>query len=207
MQELDKLLDNWCTGYHNNYNCPHIAGKIRSKFRANKFMDLTVFTKYLEQLTKINGCYEHKTHHDVILELLTNVNPNILCLQYACILKDKDIIEKILSQKIIPNQACYDGLISGYHWQKPAEDVIQIAELIDIMILYGYQLTTDDVHNAVKKGYYINNINRFNFKFDDKLIEECYASNYFPYPDLNLKPSMECLRMECHKTSNMPKIK
>jgi len=210
MQTFDKLFDDWCTFYNDSHNikCAHIAGVIRTKFRANKITDpKTIFTQYLEHLTKFDGCYHEKIHHNVILEILNTINPNLQSLQYVCQLKDKIIIEKIVTHKIKPDQACFTGLISGNHWQKPANDAVQIAELIDLIILYGYQLTTDDVINAVNKGYYVNNIKRFNFNFDDKLIEACYASKYFPYPDLNLKPSMECLRKECRKTSNIPKIK
>lgn len=149
--------------------------------------------------------------HQVNLLLKYGSEPNLLCLLNACHIKDKNVIEKILSYKIEPDQKCFEALQDDSHYHgyhvKQSRDAVLVAELIDLLIAHGYKLTHNDVQNSLKKGYYINNIKRFNFNFDKKFVEECYSMGYFPYQDLGIKPSIDLLRIECRKTGNITTIK
>lgn len=149
--------------------------------------------------------------------------PNIKCLINTCMLKDKDLITKFLSYKIIPNTKCFDALItrpvdhnnrygryrkkaSSKH-SKQATDADLVAELIDMLITNGYKVTLDDVLDALENGYYINDIKRFNLKLTHEFIDRYYEIGYFPYKDLDIKPTLSTLKTECKKSGNLSTIK
>lgn len=155
------------------------------------------------------------------LLLKYGAEPDMDCLIKACNVKDKEIIEKMLSYKIKPTKECFDELITqstfynrGYsrrsrrsRYSQNSNDKDKVAELIDILIAHGYTLTIEDVTDALKNGYYVNGIQRFGFTFDDKFLEKCYQYNYFPYKDLNLKSNITCLREACNKQGTLKQIK
>jgi len=156
----------------------------------------------------------------VNLLLKYGAEPDLICLNKACLLRDKDILIKILSYKIKPTKECFNQLItplpSSYSRNARRAKILQteknnhqtkVAELIDILIAHGYTLTKEDITDALENEYYINSIQRFNFKLDEKFIEKCYQKNYFPYKDLNLKPNIQCLRDACKIKANLKNIK
>jgi ribosomal protein L12E/L44/L45/RPP1/RPP2 len=155
--------------------------------------------------------------HDIIIHQMNillkyGAEPGQACLLNACKIKDKSVIEKIISYKIVPNKKCFDALIGekyhyyGRHVQK-AKDADLIAELIDLLITAGYKLTLKDVTNALENGYYVNDIKRFDFKIDQKFVDKCYETGYFPYNNLDVKPSLDCLRAEFRKSGNIKTIR
>lgn len=172
-------------------------------------------TKSLENLLKYYSCQTNYSHANYTTEVIMNyitillkhgANADITCLKIACETKNIKVVEKMLSFKIKPDKSCFDTLIRG-NYNRPAKDANLVANIIDILIQYGYTLTMDDVICALKQGYYVNNIKRFNFTFDDAFSTTCYKVNYFPYKEIELVKTMECLRIECRKTKNIKKIK
>lgn len=152
--------------------------------------------------------------HQMNLLFKYGAEPNKECLKYACDIKDKSVIEKILSYKIKPDHECFDVLIDddrhhyGYHTKgSPAKNADHVADLIDLLVSNGYKLTLEDVFDALHKGYYVHNIKQYGYKIDTEFINKCYQTGYFPYKDLEVKPDIECLRVECRKNGNLKNIK
>jgi len=149
--------------------------------------------------------------HQMNLLFKYGAEPNKECLNLACNIKDKSIIEKILSYKIKPDHECFEALIGDdcyrRHRVQQSKDADHIADLIDLLVSYGYQLTLTDVFNALQNGYYVNNIKQYDFKFDKDFIKKCYDIGYFPYKDIEVKPDIEFLRAECRKSGNLKNIK
>ena len=75
------------------------------------------------------------------------------------------------------------------------------------MVSFGYVLTYDDVFNALIRGCYVNNISRFNIKLDSRFLEACTQLSYYPYNDIDIKPTMECLYIESKRVSNIQNMK
>lgn len=198
--QLDtKCLEELCLyGY---FEC--IMGICNQKVKAT--------TKTLENLlTYYSGSKYRNANYstEAIMNYMTilfryGANADLNCLKITCKMRHIKIIEKILSFKIIPDKECFNILVKETY---PKDEKI-VASIIDMLINSGYTLTLDDVTKALKNGYYVNNIHRFNFTFDDKFSEICYKTNYFPYKDIELKPTMECLRAECRKARNIKRLK
>lgn len=146
---------------------------------------------------------------DILLQ--TGYVPCIKCLIESCKIVHEKIITKILFYKITPTKDCFNALLQSaflsHYKNKECSDAPTIAILIDILIKYGYQLTYDDVYNAMTVGCYINNIKQYDIKMDNKFIEECTRLGYYPYPELNIMPTMNCLYIECSRPGNVPIIK
>lgn len=148
--------------------------------------------------------------HQINLLFKYGAEPNKECLNLACVIKDKSVIEKFLTYKIKPDHKCFKALIGEAYYHKckqQSKDADHIAELIDLLASNGYELTLDDVFDALKAGYYINNIKQYNFKIDKTFMEKCYKIGYFPYKDIEVKPDIELLRAECRKSGNLTNIK
>jgi hypothetical protein len=139
------------------------------------------------------------------------VNPDIECLKEACRIINVDIINKILMYKITPTSVCIDALLSscnlGYGKHRESPNAKKVASVIDMLVSFGYKLTYDDVYKALLKGCYVNDISRFNIKFDAKFLETCTKHSFYPYNDIGVKPTLECLRIESKRINNVQNMK
>jgi hypothetical protein len=152
------------------------------------------------------------------------------CLKIACSKLNIDCVEQILQFKIKPNSLMFNTTIMAYEYDEQQNDndlyrrqrykdraataariaksnPIKIATIIDMLVNAGYKITYDNVIFALKKKCYINNINRFNIKFTSEFIEKCIEFDYYPYPELKIKPDIKCLRLECKKLNKIANIK
>ena len=78
-------------------------------------------------------------------------------------------------------------------------------EIINLFIGAGYIIKYKDFVLAVKAGVEINDIERFDIKFDDNFMEECSKAGFFPY-NIKYKPTLALLRNECLKPQNHGKV-
>lgn len=154
-----------------------------------------------------------RLNNESVVNLLFHMgfDPNENCLIEACKMYNKTIIDKILLCKVNPTKACFDALICSatlsYNKNKESARALEISILINMLIKNGYIITYDDVYNALSHGCYIDNIKRLNIEFDSKFIEECTKLGYYPYDNLNVKPTMNCLYAESKRVGNVPTIK
>ena len=137
--------------------------------------------------------------------------PNERCLVEACRIQNEEIINRILLCKVMPTQQCFNALIDfsslSFGRNKQATKALHVATLIDILIQNGYNITYDDVHNALLKGCYINNILRFDIKFDGKFVEECTRIGFHPYTNLGIQTTLNCLYTESKRVGNVPTLR
>ena len=78
-------------------------------------------------------------------------------------------------------------------------------EIINLFIGAGYIIKYKDFVLALKAGIEINDIERFDIKFDDNFTEECSKAGFFPY-NIKYKPTLALLRNECLKPQNHSKV-
>lgn len=152
------------------------------------------------------------SNFDIASKFIEKITPDVSCLATACSRLNLDLINKILHYKIVPNQECFNALlqhqrVNYYYADKQSTDAFKVAKLIDVLIYNGYKITYDDVVFALEHGCFINDIQRFDFKFKTDFLERCAVLGYYPYPNLDIKPTLKCLEVECGKANNVPNIK
>lgn len=174
----------------------------------------------------------------VRLLLTTGVKLSETILEHACKHTNEDIMKLCLENKIVPNEKCFNALISypnGYsfqysylkrlyletnsknilsksssYWYKTEHDIKMngklVADRIETLIAYGYKVTYENVLSAIEHKKYVNDIERFNIKLDEKYLEACSKAGYYPY-ESDVLPGVACLEKECLKSGNLTVIR
>ncbi len=193
--------------------CLELASVMHASVESNTVFELLINQKIPITPTVVKNVIKHKSLECVNSLLQLGIIPDLECLKEACTRKDYLMIDKILQYRITPTKECLDNVFANGGYNHYSGRVYEnphcknIASIIDLLIANGYQLTYDDVLTALTKGLYINDIERFGFEFDDRLLETCAAYSYYPYPDLPLKHTIKCLEIECGKSGNLPAIR
>jgi len=127
------------------------------------------------------------------------VNSNIL---------DVELIFTILEGgNIIPDMTTLNNLLSKVYFRNcGASNCKQIAEIIDIFILYKFVITKEILILLLKHGCYVNSIEKYSIVIDDLILEECAELGYYPY-EFTIIPSLKIMLKECGKESNLERIK
>ena len=158
--------------------------------------------------TALNNALKANSVDLAISFLQKGVHPDSKSLVNACGTKNDKIIGMILLCKLTPTNECFKALLpeNSYYGSINANQTVY---MIDMLVQHGYVITYDDVIYALERKQHINNVKRFNIKFDNKFIEKCSHIGYYPYSekDIGVKPTIECLRIECGKQSNIKTIK
>lgn len=161
--------------------------------------------------TALLNAISSKNEQAVDLLLQYGITPDIRCLSEACYSANRKIINRILMCKVTPTKECFTRLINtchlGYNKVKESYNSKEVALIIDSLVAHGYILTYDDVFKATQHGCIINDINRFNIKFDNAYIEMCSTIGFYPYDNIAIKPTMKCLYSECQRGNNVQNIK
>jgi hypothetical protein len=126
-----------------------------------------------------------KTYNkELIISILEESTENLL---------SSDLLNILLNQNYFREQ-------DGSYNSKPT------AEIIDIFILYGYEITKDFVLRLLDRGCYINNIEKYKIEIDNEIVLKMSNLNYYPY-EFNCIPITDILMVECSKPNNLEKIK
>jgi hypothetical protein len=131
-------------------------------------------------------------------------------LNAACYAKSKKVVSQVLQCHVDPTREAFNSMfqLTGYYNSSGfAIDANKIAEIVDLLVEAGYQPDYDDVLTALKCHCFINGIERFNIEFTSDFIVECTKQGFYPYPNINVKPTIECLRIECKRVNNLANIK
>lgn len=109
---------------------------------------------------------------------------------------------------IIPNDTSLTNLLLKIYFRTlvGAPNAKIIAEIIDIFILYGFKITKNIVIILLRKGCYINSIEKHQIPIDNSILEECAELGYYPY-DFTCIPSAKVMIRECKKENNLEQIK
>lgn len=151
------------------------------------------------------------------------------CLEIACEHRHKNMIQFLLENKIIPNKICLQLLLKKsnnnnqnryrrrrYYYRNRYNDNLsseddsnsdEITTLIDLFVNVGYKLDYEDLLLITQNKVKINNFENLNIKIDEKFADVCNELGFYPYPQLNIKPSIIRLQKECEKSNNLTKIK
>jgi hypothetical protein len=137
--------------------------------------------------SKLKYILENKTNIPLIIT--RNSYNNILSHLIDLYQKDSQYIKKLSRSDTYENK------------------IKNIAEIIDMLINYGYHITYDDLKNALKHGVFIKRYYLFNIKFDVTYLYICYHLNIFPYDNTNIEPDITCLLLLFKKKSDIKNIK
>lgn len=153
------------------------------------------------------------------LALLSGCQLNNKALLNACKSNNISIIKFILENKIIPTKECFNAIFENtdtkekvyrYRYRSNLSknnDNSNKSDIIDLLNVYGYKITYDDVVLATRNKVVINNFETLGIKMDDKFLEICSENSFYPYQLNGLKPSSVCLQKECSKVGNIQVIK
>lgn len=99
-----------------------------------------------------------------------DIKPDKDCLRYAIKNNNNELIEKILQFKVHPDKDCFlDGIKAGVS-----------IEVYELLFLYGYKLTLNDMMSVCRNKIPIINLERFDISYDEQLYFICYTYNHFP---------------------------
>jgi hypothetical protein len=166
---------------------------------------------------------------DIIKQLIP-MGPE-LCQEYlvaACYGNNKVMMEFLLDNKLVPNNQCIPALftrelpktfidIARYNKFtvnkiipdniKNTHSIKAISDLVNIILKYNYNLEYNDILVLTKNFIQINQIERYNIKFDSKFLEICSEAGFYPTYNHGTTPDIKCLQKECSKSGNITAIK
>lgn len=94
----------------------------------------------------------------------------------ACVLNGNcEIIQKILNYKLLPKVDLIDNFINSN-----SRNYDNGVDIVELLIKYGLVITEDYVKALMENDYYLNNLERFNIKYDENLYFTCFLNNEFP---------------------------
>ncbi len=204
--------------------------KISTEFNSKIILHL-INSKVKVTKKAINYALIHKISPNIIKQLIT-MGPG-LCTDYliaACHGQNKEMIEFLLDNKIVPTSDCIKALFTSavnndiidinekygknmfYEKSVPVSpkdsiNIKNITELLNILLNYNYTITYDDLIFITKYYVTIPNIQKYNLTFDNKFLEICSEIGFYPPYDHNIKPDIRCLQKECIKSGNLQAIK
>jgi len=159
------------------------------------FMNKVMVVKYIYSL--ISKSKNYTTIKKLLLErCIKTYNKELI----ITILEEST--ENLFSQEllnILLNQNYFREIDGSYNSKSTAD-------IIDIFVLYGYQITKDFVIRLLDRGCYINNIEKYKIDVDVELVLKMSTLNYYPY-EFECVPNTEILLVECSKPNNLDKIK
>lgn len=125
-----------------------------------------IFIKYKNNLTSEQNIniYQKFSH---------NININQKLLIKACFKCDYQLISCILDNKVIPNDECYNALFIKSNMNKH-----DISDIIDLLIIFGYQIKRGDILLATKNKIQLAQ------EFPDFIPDEIF----YGYCDINFQP-------------------
>jgi len=164
--------------------------------------------KFLD--TFINKSIVIKYIYSIISKSKNYVNIKKILLERCVKTYNKELIITILEEStenllspellnILLNQNYFREIDGSYNSKSTAD-------IIDIFILYGFEITKDFVLRLLDRGCYVNNIEKYKIDIDNELLLKMSNLNYYPY-EFACIPSTDILLIECSKSNNLDKIK
>lgn len=106
-----------------------------------------------------------------------------------------------------PDNTTLTNLLSKVYFRNVgAANAKVIAQILDIFILYGFKITKEVIIQLLKKGCYVNFIEKYSVPINETILEECAELGYYPY-DFTCIPPPKVMLKECGKDNNLDQIK
>ena len=217
---LNYTLDNIsCEAFIKGYSCLRNINernfeKIDNLYKTIKKYYNEIFDKETEIIkfldTFINKPIVIKYIHSIISKSKNHGSIKKFLLERCVKTYNKELIITILEEStesllnpellnILLNQNYFREIDGSYNSKSTAD-------IIDIFILYGFEITKDFVLRLLDKGCYVNNIEKYKIEIDNDLVLKMSNLNYYPY-EFECIPNTEILLIECSKPNNLDKIK
>lgn len=111
------------------------------------------------------------------------------------------------SNDVVPNLITFNNLLSKIYFRtNGAYNSKLIAEIVDIFVLYGFKITKEIIILMLRKGCYVNSIEKYPIQIDESILEICADLSYYPYEFQCIPPPSVVLK-ECGKENNLEMIK
>ncbi len=141
------------------------------------------------------------TSNEIVTDLINRAINNL----------DKNLILTILegTKTLEPTENMVDSLLQRVYvspGNKGADKNNIIAEIMDILIMFGLKVTKNIIIKLLNKTCYINEIEKYNVPIDEDILYICSNFSYYPYK-FNIKPPISVLIKECSKHDNLDTIK
>lgn len=222
-----KIAGNTAYSYNNQF-LPENTANVSNTYNSKLIMEL--INRKIKVPKKAIICAIMFSINSNIIKQLIPMGPE-LCQDYlvsACYGANKEMMEFLLDNKIIPNNQCIPALftreipktfIDLSHYNKytvnknlpyslkDAPYIKAFSDLVNILLKYNYNLEYNDVLYLTRNFIQINQIERYNIKFDSKFLETCSEVGFYPTYNHGLSPDIKCLQKECSKSGNITAIK
>ena len=139
-----------------------------------------------------------KIEKSIKKELLDNCINTLDCELILAILEGNDVIPDIITIEKMMSKVIFRPL--------GAYNAKQIAEILDIFIMYGFKITKEIIIKLLTHGCHINSIEKYSCPIDTEILEICCNISYYPY-DFSCIPPHSIMIKECEKNTNLDRIK
>ena len=127
--------------------------------------------------TIIACAYNENTSLIDTLILKYNLIPDKMVLDQIVKQYDMEAVTKILNYKMVPDDETFNNLINDASSKCNTSVIVRIVELL---ITYGLQINTYHIQKLLALHEPLQNLERFNIKYDEDLYFLCYVGNYYP---------------------------
>jgi hypothetical protein len=146
---------------------------------------------------------KNKCSYEIYKYLTNIIIPDYSIFKYVCFdclsnLGSNKILEDILNYKIIPTEECFQIALSNYYDK---------SYIINLFIDYGYIFTYESFLKVTEKHIFINNIEKYDFTFDERFYSLCERVKFYPEYSMLKDCKINLLRNACRKREPLSKIK
>lgn len=171
------------------YNTSNIILATNSHINIIKYIldeNIDIPQEYID--TCIYKCFNKLSIFESLVKYLSNKNIlfTSLHLEEACFHKNFEIIKIILNQKVNITKKCITNILNNNDFYENEKIVLNNKNIIELLILYGYNITEDDLLQITKLKIELDS-NKFsqnlltNKEFMSKMSDLCNNINFFPY--------------------------
>jgi hypothetical protein len=152
----------------------------------------------LDDIYNLTGYYKKIIH----FENACHKMPNMDTLKYS----NNETYEKItyfLDHKLIPNEKCFNASIENFLDYRS----LSHSKNINLLIQNGYKLTYRNVLDALKENIIINDVEKYEFNFDEEYYKICMSNGVIPPYKVSIKFPMYLFEDQFGKYNNFKMIK
>jgi hypothetical protein len=185
---LNKLLEKSDISYltlqkSNNQEYQPILSKfdkynLRDNIIKIPILDLFQIYNLLPDVNTLNIACTKYTNESVIDILLFTykIIPEKETLDMSILTLNCDLINKIINYKLTPDSKTLYNITKEHCYNRPYD----VNKIIELLINHGLNITFNEVEYLLSIQFTLNNLERFDINYDDKLYFVCYLNNNYP---------------------------
>lgn len=102
--------------------------------------------------------------------------PDKECLDLAMYSRRAELIIKLICYKINPDKDTFNSFMSNLNNRYHNDN----QQVIELLIKNGLNISHYEIEKLISRGIWLDDLERFNFQYDEKLYFMCFKHNYFP---------------------------